>query len=120
MNRRNAIWFVAGVATGSIAVAGSSFLMGPEPEWSWTLRVAEKTSSLDGAKIPEWVGARLARECGIKRFTMIPAVGVDSVDATRIELIKENNPSLGCVVERARDAGLWVGVQMENLHAQTH
>ena len=56
----------------------------------------------------------IAGNCGAKVFDAIPGDGVDQGDATRVPLTVENNPSLGCIVERARQANLWVGIQLED------
>ncbi len=119
MRRQKLVWFAAGVACSSVAAVGAALaLRSPPNEQGWFLRVAERGQSLrDGQTSAVWRGAEIARDCGAQSFETIPSVSPDRADATRIPLMSDNNPSLGCVVERARDAGLWVGVQLEPLRA---
>lgn len=119
MRRQKLAWFAAGAACSSVAAVGAALaLRSPPQEQGWFLRVAEQGQSLrDGQTSAVWRGAEIARDCGAQSFETIPSVSPDRADATRIPLMSENNQSLGCVVERARDAGLWIGVQLEPLTA---
>lgn len=119
MKRERFVWFAAGAACSAIAAIGAAFaLQSPPQEQGWFLRVAEEVQSLrDGRTAAVWRGAEIARDCGAQSFETMPGVGSDQTDATRIPLTRENNPSLGCIVEQARDAELWIGVQQEPLNA---
>jgi len=118
MKRERLVWFAAGAACSSVAAIGAALtLQSPSQEWGWFLSVAEQGQSMrNGQAVAVWRGGELARDCGARSFEMIPGVGPDQVDATRIPLMRDNNPALVCIVERARDAGLWSGVQMEPLN----
>lgn len=115
MKRENLKWFAGGAGCSAlVAVVAAIAIPSPPQEEVWTLRVAEEVQSLqDGPSAAIWRGAEIARDCGARSFEMIPGAGSDQVDATRIPLVRENNPALFCVMERARDAGLWIGVQQE-------
>ncbi len=115
MRRQKLVWFAAGAACSSIAAVGAALaLRSPPQEQGWFLRIAEQGQSLrDGQRGAIWRGAEIARDCGARSFEAMPGVGSDQTDSTRIPLIPDNNPALGCVVERATDAGLWIGVQLE-------
>ena len=117
MKRERLVWFAAGAACSAIAAASATLaLRNPPQEQGWFLRVAEQgQSTLDGQTTAIWQGAEIARDCGVRSIEMIPGAGSDQADATRIPLVRDNNPSLGCVVERAENAGLWIGVQLEPL-----
>ena len=117
MRRQKLVWFAAGLACSAlVTMIAALALRHQPPERGWYLRVAEKSQSLsDGRDSAEWRGAEIARDCGAQNFEMIPAFGADGVDGTRIPLTRANNPALGCVVERAREAELWIGVDLEPL-----
>lgn len=119
MRRQKLVWFAAGAACSSVAAVGAALAVrSPPQERGWFLRVAEQGQSLrDGQTSAVWRGAEIARDCGVQSFETIPSVNPDRADATRIPLMLENDRSLGCVVERSRDAGLWIGVQLEPLKA---
>lgn len=119
MKRERLVWFATGVAVSSIiAVCVAFATRNPPEDQGWFLRVAEQgQTTLDGRASAQWRGAEIARDCGARSFEMVPGVAADTVDATRIPLVRVNNPALGCVVERATEAGLWVGVGLEPLNA---
>ncbi len=119
MKRQRLVWFVTGAAFSAIVAVGAAMtLHSPSQEQGWFLRVAEEGQSLrDGRAAAVWRGAEIARDCGAQSFEMMPGVSSDQVDATRVPLTRENNPALGCIVERARNAELWIGVQLEPLTA---
>ena len=119
MKRQRLVWFATGAAFSAIAaVVAAMTFQRPQQEQGWFLRVAEEGQSLrDGRSAAIWRGAEIARDCGAQSFEMLPGGGSDQMDATRIPLTRENNPTLGCIVERARDAELWIGVQLEPLTA---
>lgn len=113
MKRDRLVWFAAGAAISAFASIGASLLVASSKEPKWILRLDENGQSLLGPeKGAKWRGAEIARNCGVRSFKMTPAAGADGKDGTEIPLSKENNPSLGCVIEEARKAGLWVGVDM--------
>ena len=117
MKRERLVWIAAGAACSAIAAVGAALALRSLPqEQGWYLRVAEEGQSLrEGQTAASWRSAEIAQDCGASSFEMIPGVASDQGDATRIPLVRENNPALGCVVERARNAGLWIGVQLEPL-----
>lgn len=119
MKRQNLVWFAAGAACSSVAAVGAALaLRSPAQEQGWFLRVAEQGQSLlDGQNIAIWRGAEIARDCGARLFEIMPGRGSDQKDATRIPLTRDNDPALGCVVEQARDAGLWIGIELEPLRS---
>lgn len=119
MKRQRLIWFAIGAACSAIAAVGAAMaLQSPSQEQGWFLRLAEEGQSLrDGRAAAVWRGAEIARGCGVQSFETMAGGGSDQVDAIRIPLTRENNPALGCIVERARDAELWIGVQLERLTA---
>ena len=119
MRRDRLVWFAAGAACSSIVAVGVGYATRSQPEEQrWFLRVAEPGQSmLDGRASAQWQSAEIARDCGSRSFETIPGIAADAVDATRVPLIRENNPALGCIVERATEAGLWVGVGLEPLNA---
>ncbi|MDA9918635.1 hypothetical protein N9D37_01990, partial [Erythrobacter sp.] len=89
----------------------------PGPDHGWFLRIAEPVQSLnDGKDSALWQGAEIARDCGASHFEMIPGLAADAVDGTRIALVRENNPATQCIIERAKEAGLWFGVSSEPLN----
>ena len=117
MNRSSLAWFAAGAATSSLVAIATFTFQGPDSddEDRWFLRVAEDGQSLrDGSEASAWKGAEIARDCGAKSFEAFPGAGSDDVDSTRIPLEIQNNAALGCIVQRSREADLWIGVQMEN------
>jgi hypothetical protein len=115
MLRERLIWFAFGTAFGALAVVCAQLARpARKDDHTWYVRVAESGQSMrDGQASAKWRGAEIARDCGARSFELMPGVGSDSSDGTRIPLIKENNPALGCVVEGATRAGLWVGVGLE-------
>jgi len=119
MKRERLVWFAVGAACSAIAAIGAALALQSTPqEQGWFLRVAEKVQSLrDGRTAAVWHGAEIARDCGAQSFEMMPGLAPDQTDATRIPLTRENNPALGCIVEGARDAELWIGVQLEPSNA---
>lgn len=115
MNRSNLLWFCGGAAASTVAGLAAYVLQTPQEEDRWFLRIAEDLEVSKPKLVHEnWKTAEIARNCGAKVFDAIPGDGVDQGDATRVPLTVENNPALGCIVERARQANLWVGVQLED------
>jgi hypothetical protein len=118
MRRDCLIWFAAGAACSSVvAVCAALAMRSPPEEQGWFLRVAEAGQSmLDRRASAAWKGAEIARDCDARFFEMIPGVAADAVDATRIPLVIENNQALGCILEHASEADLWVDLALEPLN----
>lgn len=115
MNRTNLVWFCGGTAASSIAGLAAFVLQPPEKELHWFLLVAENSESSENTLVTEsWPTAAIARNCGAKVFDAIPGDGIDEGDKTRVPLIAANQTATGCIIERAREANLWVGIQLED------
>ena len=115
--RARLIWFAAGAASAAIAaVTAEIAFREPVPDQGWFLRIGEPVQSLvDGGDSARWKGAKIARDCGASHLEMIPGTAADSADSTRVPLVPENNPATACIIEKAREAGLWVEVEQESV-----
>lgn len=117
MNRANLVWFCGGAAASSIAGLAAFVLQPPDEELRWFLLVAENSESSENRLVTEnWPTAAIARNCGAKVFDAIPGDGIEEGDKTRVPLTAVNRTAMGCIVERAREANLWVGIRSNSSH----
>ena len=110
MRTNRLAWIALGAACASIvAVFAEIAWRSPASDQAWFLVVAEEGQSLhDGPTFASWQGAEIARDCGARSFEISPGVAADASDRTRIPLVRENNPATNCIMERAKEAGLWL------------
>ena len=102
----------AGAACASfVAVVAQVALRPVAPTQAWFLIVEDN----DGSAAQPWQGAEIARECGAGSFEMIPELSPDEPNRTRVPLERKNGPSLNCIIEKSKNAGLWFGVRLEPL-----
>jgi hypothetical protein len=115
MKRSNLLWFCGGAAASTIAGLAAYVLQTPQKEDLWFLRIAEDLETPQSKLVPvRWPMAEIARNCGAKVFDAIPGDGIDEGDAVRVPLTFENRRAMRCIIERAREANLWVGIQLED------
>jgi hypothetical protein len=115
MNRTNLLWFCGGAAASTVAGLAAFLLQIPQEEDRWFLRIAENLESSENRLVTgNWQTDAIARECGAKVFDAIPGDGIDEGDSTRVPLTAANRTAMGCIVERAKEANLLVGIQLED------